>query len=106
MHALAMKTSDSHWHKQLSKDAAESSNGDGDAATRSPYWLHPFQQYQTFCPYLVGSYERVADELAHYFTMGDRALIVDIPREEYDLVHANRVLGLVGAGSALTPRSA
>lgn len=100
MHGLAMKTSDSHWHKQLSRDAAESTNGNGDAAARSPYWLHPFQQYQTFCPYLVGSYERVADELAQYFTMGDRALIVDIPQEEDDLVHANCVLGRVGAGSA------
>jgi alkanesulfonate monooxygenase len=105
MHALAMRTSDSHWHKQLSKDAAESANGDGDAAARSPYWLHPFQQYQTFCPYLVGSYERVADELAQYFTTGDRALIVDIPQEEDDLVHANRVLALVGTGSAPLSRA-
>lgn len=98
MHELAMKTSDSQWHEQLSQDAA-ASNG-GDDASRSPYWLHPFKQYSTFCPYLVGSYDRVADELAQYFTMGDRALIVDIPREEDDLVHARRVLERVGAGSA------
>lgn len=99
MHDLAMKTSDSQWHKQLSQDAAAADAG-GDVATRSPYWLHPFKQYSTFCPYLVGSYDRVADELAQYFTMGDRALIVDIPREEDDLVHAKRVLERVGAGSA------
>lgn len=99
MHDLAMKTSDSQWHKQLSQDAA-AADGGGDVATRSPYWLHPFKQYSTFCPYLVGSYDRVADELAQYFTMGDRALIVDIPREEDDLLHAKRVLERVGAGSA------
>lgn len=98
MHELAMKTSDSQWHKQLSQDAA-ASDGGGDAASRSPYWLHPFKQYSTFCPYLVGSYDRVADELARYFTMGDRALIVDIPQNEEDLVHAKRVLERVGAGS-------
>ena len=28
-----------------------------------PYWLEPFKSYGTFCPYLVGSYERVAEEL-------------------------------------------
>lgn len=99
MHDLAMKTSDSQWHKQLSQDAAAADDG-GDVATRSPYWLHPFKQYSTFCPYLVGSYDRVADELAQYFTMGDRALIVDIPRDEDDLMHAKRVLERVGAGSA------
>src|SRR5690606_40703833 len=42
MHELAMKTSDSQWHKQLSADAAASSrNGSGnaeDGAVRSPYW--------------------------------------------------------------------
>jgi alkanesulfonate monooxygenase len=101
MHDLAMKTSDSQWHKQLSHDAAAAAGtGGSDAASRSPYWLHPFKQYSTFCPYLVGSYDRVADELVQYFTMGDRALIVDIPREEDDLVHAKRVLERVGAGSA------
>ena len=35
-----------------------------DGERRSPYWLGPFHNYKTFCPYLVGSYERVADELA------------------------------------------
>jgi len=103
MHELAMKTTDSHWHEQLSVDAAGSEGDDGaprESDARSPYWLHPFQQYQTFCPYLVGSYERVADEIRRYSTMGDRVLIVDIPLEEDDLVHANRVLERVEVGSA------
>jgi alkanesulfonate monooxygenase len=102
MHELAMKTSDSYWHKKLSVDAAGSA-GDGvsadGAAARSPYWLHPFQQYQTFCPYLVGSYDRVAEEIERYASMGDQVLIVDIPRQEDDLVHANRVLERVEVGS-------
>lgn len=103
MHELAMKTSDSQWHKQLSADAAASSrNGSGnaeDGAVRSPYWLHPFQQYKTFCPYLVGTYERVGAEIARYVAMGDRALIVDIPQAEDDLAHTNRVLTHVAAES-------
>jgi alkanesulfonate monooxygenase len=53
-HGLAMKVSDSHWHKQLSE------LGEQPASDENPYWLRPFQTYKTFCPYLVGSYERVA----------------------------------------------
>ncbi|HSL82001.1 MAG TPA: LLM class flavin-dependent oxidoreductase, partial [Thermoanaerobaculia bacterium] len=49
-HQLAMKVSDSVWHRQLSK-TAQTTGG-------SPYWLFPFQNYKTMCPYLVGSYER------------------------------------------------
>lgn len=98
LHELAMKTSDSHWHKQLS-DSAEASEG-AASAERSPYWLHPFKQYQTFCPYLVGTHERVAAEIGRYVAGGDRALILDIPRAEDDLVHARRVLELATVASA------
>ena len=73
-HQLAMKTSDSQWHKQLSELAADSkSNG-------SPYWLWPFENYNTFCPYLVGSYEDVAVELSRYIAQGFRTFILDIPQ--------------------------
>ena len=58
LHRLAMQVSDSCWHQQLSKMANES------AAKDNPNWLGPFENYRTFCPYLVGSYERVAQELA------------------------------------------
>jgi alkanesulfonate monooxygenase len=72
-HQLAMKVSDSHWHQQLSaRDTA--SNDD-----HNPYWLIPFQNYKTFCPYLVGNYQRVADEIASYLTLGYRTFVLDIP---------------------------
>lgn len=80
-HQLAMKTSDSVWHKQLSELAGESEN--------HPYWLVPFQNYKTFCPYLVGSYTRVADELARYIIAGYHTFILDIPPEEGELHHTN-----------------
>ena len=78
-HQLAMKTSDSVWHKELSGLEAET---DG-----TPYWLIPFQNYKTFCPYLVGSYERVAEELAHYLGAGFVTFILDIPPAEEELRH-------------------
>ena len=83
-HELAMKTSDSLWHRQLS--ALAPPNGSG----KSPYWMQPFQNYQTFCPYLVGSYERVGAELARYMLLGSETFILDIPRQEDDLRHARR----------------
>jgi alkanesulfonate monooxygenase len=81
MHELAMKVSDSAWHRILSE--ADKSTGEGP----SPYWLEPFRNYQTFCPYLVGSYEQVAQEMAQYLRAGCRAVILDIPANEEELGH-------------------
>ena len=52
-----------------------------------PYWLAPFENYRTMCPYLVGSYERVGDELARYLSLGYRSFILDIPPVEDELRH-------------------
>jgi alkanesulfonate monooxygenase len=83
-HQLAMKISDSVWHEQLSRLEMETPG--------SPYWLVPFQNYQTFCPYLVGSYEQVAAELAHYIAAGFTTFILDVPPAEEELYHAGIAL--------------
>jgi alkanesulfonate monooxygenase len=83
-HQLAMKVSDSSWHKQLSEMAEE------PESELSPYWLVPFQNYKTMCPYLVGSYARVGDELGRYITAGYHSFILDIPPDEAELHHINR----------------
>ena len=85
-HQLAMEVTDSHWHRQLSR-RQEGSEGNGSEPSQDPYWLWPFQNYHTFCPYLVGSYERVADELRTYQESGFANLIVDIPVSADDLRH-------------------
>ena len=84
-----MKTSDSVWHKQLS-DLAHSTN----ASRKSPYWLGPFQNYKTFCPYLVGSYEDVANEIARYLALGYQTFILDIPPNEEELRCIGKVFNL------------
>jgi len=76
-HELAMKVSDSVWHGQLSAL--------GEA--RGPYWLVPFQNYKTMCPYLVGSYEQVAAELRGYLAAGYRTFILDVPPDREELRH-------------------
>jgi len=78
-HQLAMKVSDSVWHQQLSQLPGE--------VPESPYWLVPFQNYKTMCPYLVGSYEVVADEIARYVALGYGTFILDIPPSLEDLQH-------------------
>ena len=81
MHKLAMKVSDSVWHQTLSDLNGRLKE------TRSTYWLWPFQNYKTFCPYLVGSYERVADEVARYVGVGYRTIILDVPASPEELEH-------------------
>jgi alkanesulfonate monooxygenase len=93
-HELAMRTSDSEWHKQLS-GLAEDVRGTGDV-----YWMWPFENYQTFCPYLVGSYDEVAEELARYIRTGYRTFILDIPPTREELRHTNIAFDYASQGVA------
>jgi len=79
-HGLAMRVSDSQWHRDLSELGRTS-------LSEHPYWLHPFENYKTFCPYLVGSYDRVAEELGRYLELGFTTFILDIPPDEDELDH-------------------
>ena len=76
---LATKVSDSVWHKQLSD------REDREADTL--YWLVPFNNYHTMCPYLVGSYDEVAAEMARHFANGSRTVILDVPPSLDELQH-------------------
>ena len=91
-HGFAMTASDSQWHRRLS--AAEA--GSGERA--SPYWLEPFRNYQTFCPYLVGSYPEVAAEIRRYVEDGADTVILDIPPHEEELHHGLSSLRLALRG--------
>ena len=84
-HQLAMKVSDSSWHQQLSK-LAEAAPG-----PENPYWLTPFQNYKAVCPFLVGSYDRVADEIARYVDIGYRTFILEVPASQDEIHHTGIV---------------
>lgn len=79
-HQMAMKVSDSKWHEQLSEMGEESSR-------ENVYWLVPFENYKTFCPYLVGDYDEVANELARYLVLGYETVILDVPASREELGH-------------------
>jgi alkanesulfonate monooxygenase len=85
MHTLAMKVSDSVWHRTLSDLNGAQEN------KRSTYWMWPFQNYKTFCPYLVGSYEQVSNEVGRYLATGYKTFILDVPTAEEELTHVNNV---------------
>jgi alkanesulfonate monooxygenase len=80
IHQLAMKVSDSAWHRQLSALAPH-------LPADSAYWMVPFQNYKTFCPYLVGSYERVGEELGRYLAAGCGTIILDVPPVQSEMQH-------------------
>jgi alkanesulfonate monooxygenase len=76
-----MKVSDSEWHRKLAEITEQG------AVSRTPYWLVPFKNYKTFCPYLVGSYDAVASEVARYVGLGHRTFILDVPASREELLH-------------------
>jgi len=80
-HKLAMRVTDSSWHKQLFH------LGEQPVSDVNPYWLVPFENYKTFCPYLVGSYERVGEELTRYMSLGFGTFILDVPPSAEELQH-------------------
>jgi alkanesulfonate monooxygenase len=89
-HKLAMKVSDSHWHKQLSAAAQ------GEGMREGPYWMWPFENYKTFCPYLVGDYAEVAEQISLYMRSGYRTFILDIPPSREELEHTRSVFAHAG----------
>jgi alkanesulfonate monooxygenase len=85
---LADRTSDSTWHHDLMAQAAHGI--EESAEQRSSYWMVPFNQYKTMCPYLVGSYEQVAELLQTYIDKGYQTFILDIPPSHDELDHTCR----------------
>ncbi len=94
-HKLALKTTDSVWYKKLATIADDkkrlSRAENGKMSNMDTYWLHPFKNYKTMCPYLVGSYSDVAEQLFQYIKIGYRKFILDIPPDREELIHIYRV---------------
>jgi alkanesulfonate monooxygenase len=82
---LSTKVCASAWDRSGSGSGKESTGG------RDAYWLHPFENHQTNCPYLVGSYASVAEGLARYIGLGYRTFILDIPPVQEEFAHIGRV---------------
>ena len=55
----------------------------------TPYWLVPCQHGQAMCPYLVGSYATVANELRRHLALGYQTFVLDVPSSPEELEHIN-----------------
>ena len=97
-HMLAMSVSDSAWHQRLSDM--------GTDQRREPYWLGPFENYQEYCPFLVGSYQQVAEALAKHVIAGNSAFIFDTPADGQDLLHVKHAFTLATQVSCREKRDA
>lgn len=84
--SLMKKKVDSHWIKQL----AELS--DQNIVYDNVYSLSAYRNGSSYCPYLVGSYEEVAQYLNKYLALGVQDLLLDGPYEEEEFIHINEVL--------------
>ena len=62
----------------LAQDDRHQKRGTPSGGAKSVLAL-PFQNYKTFCPYLVGTYDEVAELVAGYIRLGARTFILDIP---------------------------
>jgi alkanesulfonate monooxygenase len=79
---LLVSASVSSWQPQLASVPI------ADEAEGEPYWLVPFRYHHTFCPYLVGSHDEVAQAVTTYLNGGIRTFVLDIPQDPDDLHHA------------------
>jgi len=75
----AMKVSDSTSHRELGVPTP--------SVKKAPYWSGPFRNPKTMSPYLVGSHEEVAGEIAKYVRMGYRTFILDVPPNAEEFGH-------------------
>ena len=83
--SLALEMSGSSWRAPFSRFAAAAARSD------NPYWLTPSSQHKASCPYLVGSYERVAKDIARYVELGYRSFVVETPASQEEIQHAGVV---------------
>ena len=98
-HKLALKVSDSVWHKRLAElGESTAQKTPANITGRDPYWLGPYENYKTFCPYLVGNYETVAEALSGYLSAGYDSFILDIPALEEEFEHMRNAFQLAARG--------
>ncbi|MEO8467778.1 MAG: alkanesulfonate monooxygenase, partial [Gammaproteobacteria bacterium] len=85
---FATQASDSQWLHRL-PDLVDN-EGRSDS-----YWLQPLRNGQATCPYLVGSYDQIAAELARYLDDGCTTFILDEPANEEEMQHIGFAFELV-----------
>lgn len=76
LRAHLTSASDSVWVKGLSQPIILDEG--------HPYWLAPYKNYYSSCPFLVGSFECVAQEIARYIEIGFTTFLLEKPENRHD----------------------
>lgn len=82
MQTFSMKNTDSNWKKELNQLAAK------DHKNKN-YWMDPFKNFKSDCPYYIGSHDQIADILVYYINTGVKSFILDIPPIEEEYMNIN-----------------
>jgi alkanesulfonate monooxygenase len=99
---IISRMSESSWQRTLSLMAETAARAGSDGVGDDIYWLRPFRSYKTFCPYLVGSHDEVAQAIQRYFAAGVTTIILDVPASYEDLVHARVAIARAVDGAPLS----
>lgn len=83
---IMKRNSESHWIKRLAELGIQNDTYD------EVYWMGAYQNGNSYCAYLVGSYKEVARYLSKYLELGVKELLIDGPYTEGDFFHLDIVL--------------
>jgi alkanesulfonate monooxygenase len=86
---FSMQNTDSMWKKRMAMAAKLPDD------TASGYWMGPFRNFRADGPYLVGSYERVAEVFSALIRSGIHIFIIDLTPREEEYVHIAKAFELV-----------
>ena len=92
----SMQNTDSSWKNLMIQELEQVSSED-----RNGFWLEPFANASADCPFLVGSYDYIAEKLNGFIERGVSTFILDIPASEDEFFHVWSALRMSKLSSAI-----
>ena len=77
----SMTNTDSSWKRRMKAVA------DGAGPAEPGYWLTPFRNFQSDCPFFVGSHEQVSMLVRQLIAEGVEKIVLDVPAEEEEFAN-------------------
>ncbi|MCP3059799.1 LLM class flavin-dependent oxidoreductase [Myxococcus sp. K38C18041901] len=91
MQRFSARNTDAVWKARMLSLA------DDKVAGVEGYWLEPFSRFQADCPFLVGGQEHIHRLLRQLLEQGIQHLVLELPAQEEDYVHAARAFASLTA---------
>jgi len=81
---FSMANTDSQWKQDLYESVKSNS------ISEDGYWLSPFENYQSDCPYMVRSSDDMTDLIVRLVESGTSAFIIEIPVDETEFIEIKK----------------